>query len=206
MFFLPGTHKDHGLTYSPLKALISPRPIGWISSLSASGVANLSPYSFFNAIAELPPMVMFISAPDMREANRGGQKDSLANILETREFGVNIVGSEQAEQMVKSSQDLTADIDEFDHTSLGKKKAEKISAPLVAGAPAHLECVYYNHITLPDNGRGNHSVMVMGTIVGIHIDEAIIADGRVDVSRYTPVARLGYKDYTAVRDLFEMTP
>ena len=206
MFFLPGTHKDHGLTYSPLKALISPRPIGWISSLSASGVANLSPYSFFNAIAELPPMVMFISAPDMREANRGGQKDSLANILETREFGVNIVGSEQAEQMVKSSQDVTADIDEFDHTSLGKKKAEKISAPLVAGAPAHLECVYYNHITLPDNGLGNHSVMVMGTIVGIHIDEAIIADGRVDVSRYTPVARLGYKDYTAVRDLFEMTP
>lgn len=206
MFFLPGTHKDHGLTYSPLKALISPRPIGWISSLSASGVANLSPYSFFNAIAELPPMVMFISAPDMREANRGGQKDSLANILETREFGVNIVGSEQAEQMVKSSQDVTADIDEFDHTSLGKKKAEKISAPLVAGAPAHLECVYYNHITLPDNGRGNHSIMVMGTIVGIHIDEAIIADGRVDVSRYTPVARLGYKDYTAVRDLFEMTP
>ena len=206
MFFLPGTHKDHGLTYSPLKALISPRPIGWISSLSASGVANLSPYSFFNAIAELPPMVMFISAPDMREANRGGQKDSLANILETREFGVNIVGSEQAEQMVKSSQDVTADIDEFEHTSLGKKKAEKISAPLVAGAPAHLECVYYNHITLPDNGRGNHSVMVMGTIVGIHIDEAIIADGRVDVSRYTPVARLGYKDYTAVRDLFEMTP
>ena len=206
MFFLPGTHKDHGLTYSPLKALISPRPIGWISSLSASGVANLSPYSFFNAIAELPPMVMFISAPDMREANRGGQKDSLANILETREFGVNIVGSEQAEQMVKSSQDVTADIDEFDHTSLGKKKAEKISAPLVSGAPAHLECVYYNHITLPDNGRGNHSVMVMGTIVGIHIDEAIIADGRVDVSRYTPVARLGYKDYTAVRDLFEMTP
>ena len=206
MFFLPGTHKDHGLTYSPLKALISPRPIGWISSLSASGVANLSPYSFFNAIAELPPMVMFISAPDMREANRGGQKDSLANILETREFGVNIVGSEQAEQMVKSSQDVTADIDEFDHTSLGKKKAEKISAPLVAGAPAHLECVYYNHITLPDNGRGNHSVMVMGTIVGIHIDEAIIADGRVVVSRYTPVARLGYKDYTAVRDLFEMTP
>ena len=206
MFFLPGTHKDHGLTYSPLKALISPRPIGWISSLSADGVANLSPYSFFNAIAELPPMVMFISAPDMRETNKGGRKDSLANILETREFGVNIVGSEQAEQMVKSSQDVTADIDEFNHTGLAKKQAEKISTPLVAGAPAHLECVYYDHITLPDNGRGQNSVMVMGTIVGIHIDEAIIADGRVDVSRYTPVARLGYKDYAAVSDLFEMSP
>ena len=205
MFYEP-KKKNHGLPRNPFNSLIVPRPIGWISSVDAEGTANLAPYSFFNAIAELPPMVMFISAPDMREANRGGQKDSLANILETREFGVNIVGSEQAEQMVKSSQDVTADIDEFDHTSLGKKKAEKISAPLVAGAPAHLECVYYNHITLPDNGRGNHSVMVMGTIVGIHIDEAIIADGRVDVSRYTPVARLGYKDYTAVRDLFEMTP
>ena len=206
MFFLPGTHKQHGLTYSPLKALISPRPIGWISSLSSDGVANLSPYSFFNAIAELPPMVMFISAPDMREANKGGQKDSLANILDTREFGVKIVGNEQADQMVKSSQDVTAETDEFDHTGLGKKKAEQISVPLVAGAPAHLECVYYDHITLPDNGRGQNSVMVMGTIVGIHIDEAVIVEGRVDVSRYTPVARLGYKDYAAVRDVFEMSP
>ena len=74
MFFIPGTHTEHGLTHSPLKALISPRPIGWISSVSADGVANLSPYSFFNAIAELPPMVMFISAPDARAENKNGQK------------------------------------------------------------------------------------------------------------------------------------
>jgi len=206
MFFLPGTHKENGLTYSPLKALVSPRPIGWISSQSASGVANLSPYSFFNAIAELPPMVMFISAPDMRPATRGGQKDSLANILETREFAVNIVGMAQAEQMVKSSQDVDAEIDEFEHAGLNKKQAERIAVPLVAGAPAHLECVYYDHVTLPDNGRGHNSVMVMGTIVGIHIDEAVIQDGRVDVSRYNPVGRLGYKDYAQVRDLFEMSP
>jgi len=206
MFFLPGTHKQNGLHYSPLKALISPRPVGWISSQSASGIANLSPYSFFNAIAELPPMVMFISAPDARQTNKGGQKDSLANILETREFAVNIVGRKQAVQMVRTSQDVAAEIDEFHHAGLGKKQAEKISVPLVAGAPAHLECVYYDHITLPDNGHGHHSVMVMGTIVGIHIDEAVIIDGRVDVTRYNPVARLGYKDYTDVSDLFEMSP
>ena len=205
MFFLPGTHKEHGLTYSPLKALVSPRPVGWISSQSAGKIANLSPYSFFNAIAELPPMVMFISAPDPREKNRGGQKDSLANILETGEFGVNIVGRAQAEQMVKTSQNVSSDTDEFHLAGLTKKAAEKTSVPLVAGAPAHLECKYYDHITLPDNGRGQHSVMVMGTIVGIHIDDSVVKDGRIDVSLYQPVARLGYKDYADIRDVFEIT-
>ena len=206
MFFLPGTHKEHGLTYSPLKALVSPRPIGWISSQSAKKITNLSPYSFFNAIAELPPMVMFISAPDTRKENKGDLKDSLTNILETGEFGVNIVGIAQAEQMVKTSRNVTSNTDEFELAGLTKKSAEKISVPLVAGAPAHLECKYYDHIMLPDNGRGQHSVMVMGTIVGIHIDDAVIRDGRVDVSLYQPVARLGYKDYAAIRGIFEMTP
>ena len=206
MFFLPGTHKDHGLAYSPLKALVSPRPVGWISSQSADKIANLSPYSFFNAIAELPPMVMFISAPDAREENKDGQKDSLANILETGEFGVNIVAMAQAEQMVKTSKNVSSDTDEFDLAGLTKKTAEKISAPLVANAPAHLECKYYDHITLPDNGRGQHSVMVMGTIVGIHIDDSIIKDGLVDITKYQPVARLGYKDYSTIREVFELTP
>ncbi len=205
MFFPPGTHKEHGLTHSPLKALVSPRPVGWISSQSTNKIANLSPYSFFNAIAELPPMVMFISAPDGRQENKSGQKDSLANVLETGEFGVNIVGVAQAEQMVTSSRNVTSQTDEFELSGLTKKAAQKISVPLVAGAPAHLECKYYDHIMLPDNGRGQHSVMVMGTIVGIHIDDAVIRDGRVDVSLYQPVARLGYKDYAAIRGIFEMT-
>jgi len=206
MFFIPGEHKEQGLQYSPLKALISPRPIGWISSQSADGVANLSPYSFFNAIAELPPMVMFISAPDGRPENKQGQKDSLANILETKEFAVNIVGMNHAEQMVKSSQSVGAEIDEFTHAGLEKKTAEKISVPLVADAPAHLECVYYDHINLPDNGNGGHSVMILGHIVGIHIDDAIIHDGLVDVCQYQPVARLGYQDYARVEEVFSMTP
>ena len=153
MFFTPGTHKEQGLQYSPLKALISPRPIGWISSISAQGVANLSPYSFFNAIAELPPMVMFISAPDARNENKNGEKDSLANILKTKEFGVNIVGMHQAEPMVTSSQAVGAEIDEFAHAGLEKKKANKISVPLVAGAPAHLESFRPCRCTL-DSPRG----------------------------------------------------
>ena len=87
-----------------------------------------------------------------------------------------------------------------------KKKAKTISAPLVACAPAHLECTYYDHITLPDNGRGASSIMVMGHIVGIHIEVEIIQDGLIDVTRYQPVARLGYKDYANIRDVFAMTP
>jgi len=206
MFFIPGQHSEHGLTHSPLKALISPRPIGWISSVSAEGIANLSPYSFFNAIAEFPPMVMFISAPDAREGNQNGHKDSFVNIMETREFGVNIVGSAQAEQMVASSRTLPPQIDEFEHAGLEKMAARKIGAPLVAGAPAHLECVYYDHVTLPDNGKGGHSIMVMGHIVGIHIDQSIVKDGLVDVTGYEPVSRLGYMDYAKVTDVFSMKP
>ena len=204
MFFLPGQHQEFGLPHSPLKALISPRPIVWISTCSEDGIANLSPYSFFNAIAELPPMVMFVSAPDAREGTQGGHKDSFTNIQQTGEFGVNIVGMDQAKQMLASSQTLPAQSDEFEHAGLTKKKAEKISVPLVEGAPAHLECVYYDHVTLPDNGKGGHSIIVLGNIVGIHIDEAIIKDGLVDVTKYQAVSRLGYQDYSAVTELFSM--
>ena len=118
---------------------------------------------------------------------------------------MNIVAMAQAEKMVKTSRNVTRDIDEFDLAGLTKKTAEKISAPLVAGAPAHLECKYYDHITLPDNGRGQHSVMVMGTIVGIPIDDVIIKDGHFDVTVFQPVARLGCKDYSAIHDVFKLT-
>ena len=206
MDFPAGQHKSHGLAYSPLKALISPRPIGWISSCSADGIANLAPYSFFNAVAELPPMVMFVASPDLREGRVGKTKDSLENILTTKEFGVNIVGTAQCEAMVESSKTVAADEDEFALAGLKKKQAHRISAPLVADAPAHLECRYYSHIELPDNGDGHHSVMVIGRIEHIHIDDRYIKDGKVDVSAYQPVSRLGYRDYAAVRDVFEMQP
>lgn len=207
MDFTAGQHIQAGLKYSPLKALISPRPIGWISSISPSGNANLAPYSFFNAVAELPPMVMFISAPDLRQERQdasGFAKDSLQNILDTKEFGVNITSSNQLKQMVISSQTVPAETDEFALAGLEKKQAKTIKAPLVAGAPAHLECHYYDHINLPDNGKGTHSVMVLGRITHIHIDDKVISDGRVDVSAFQPVSRLGYRDYDLVTDPFEV--
>ena len=207
MDFTAGQHKQAGLNFSPLKALISPRPIGWISSVSPDGIANLAPYSFYNAVAELPPMVMFISAPDLREdqpERTGFAKDSLQNILDTKEFGVNITSSHQLTQMVASSQTVPAGIDEFELAGLSKKQAKTIKAPLVEGAPAHLECHYYVHINLPDNGKGQHSVMVLGRITHIHIDDRVIKDGRVHVSVFQPVSRLGYRDYDLVTDPFEV--
>ena len=207
MDFTAGQHKQAGLSFSPLKALISPRPIGWISSISPAGVANLAPYSFFNAVAELPPMVMFISAPDVRDDQpdkTGFAKDSLQNILDSREFGVNITSADQLDQMVASSRPVGAGIDEFELAGLEKKQAKTINAPLVAGAPAHLECHYYDHINLPDNGKGQHSIMVLGRISHIHIDDRVISDGRVDVSAFRPVSRLGYRDYDLVTDPFEV--
>lgn len=206
MDFPAGQHKANGLHYSPLKALISPRPIGWISSVSKQGVANLAPYSFFNAISELPPMVMFVSSPDLRDGRKGETKDSLENIFETGEFGVNITSAVQTEAMVISSKTVSRNEDEFELASIQKKAGKVISAPLVEGAPAHLECRYHSHITLPDNGAGQHSVMVLGTIEHIHIEDAYIKEGRVDVSAFQPVSRLGYRDYAIIKDIFAMTP
>ncbi len=208
MYFKAGEHKQAGLTYSPLKALISPRPIGWISTCDDKGNANLAPYSFFNAVSELPPMVMFVSAPDLREQAKGqhhSPKDSLANIKQTGEFGVNIVAHAQRDAMIETSATLPADVDEFAAAGLLMKKAHDISAPLVAGAPAQLECRLHDMITLPGTETKAGSIMVIGHIVSLHIADEFIIDGKIDVTRYQPIARLGYKDYATIEEIYEIT-
>lgn len=209
MFFKSGHHKDAGLAYSPFKALISPRPIGWISTCDDQGVANLAPYSFFNAVSELPPMVMFVSAPDARDSQNPADghlpKDSLANIRKTAEFGVNLVSETQMHQMVASSATLSADQDEFAVAGLSKKAASLIKAPLVAGAPAHLECRLHDIIQLPGTDKRAGCQMVIGSVIAFHIDDSVIHEGKVDVTKFTPIARLGYKDYAAIKDVFEIT-
>ena len=208
MYFKAGNHKQAGLNYGPFKAIISPRPIGWISSCDKEGVANLAPYSFFNAISELPPMVMFVSAPDARQApdaHHHSPKDSLHNIRTPGEFGVNIVSEAQKEAMVASSAMLSPDEDEFAAAGLSKMRARDISAPLVANAPAHLECRVHEMIDLPGTDKRAGCVMVLGHVLSMHIDDAYIKDGKLDVTKYQPVARLGYKDYATITDIYEMT-
>ena len=208
MYFKAGNHKQAGLKFGPFKAIISPRPIGWISTCDENGVANLAPYSFFNAISELPPMVMFVSAPDARlapDSQHHNPKDSLHNIRMTGEFGVNIVSEAQKTAMVASSATLGSDVDEFTAAGLSKLSARDISAPLVADAPAHLECRVHEMIDLPGTDKRAGCVMVLGHVISMHIDDAYIQDGKLDVTKYQPVARLGYKDYATISTIYEMT-
>ena len=199
MFYTPGTHKDHGLPHNPFKAIVSPRPIGWISTISTDGKPNLAPYSFFNAVSETPPMVAFSSSP-----GANGEKDSLINARDTAEFVVNIVSKEQMQAMSDTSAALDHGVSEFDFAGLAAEPASIVKAPMVAGAPCQLECKLWDIITLPQTADGQNNHLVIGQVVGIHIDDGIITDGKVDVLKFNPVARLGYMDYTAVENVFPL--
>ena len=199
MFFTPGTHLQAGLSHNPLKAIVSPRPIGWISSRGHDESVNLAPYSYFNAIAEQPPMVMFSSAP-------GGNtsKDSLRNVLETREFVVNIVSAALGDAMNVSSGSFPYGTNEFTEAGLAMADCETVSVQRVKEAPAALECRFWQAIELPTPEDGAASTIVLGTVSGIHIADEVIVDGKIDVTIYRPLARLGYMDYAQITTLFEM--
>lgn len=196
MFYRP-TEDGHGLPHNPFKAIVSPRPIGWISSRDAAGQSNLAPYSFFNAISDDPPMVMF-GAGD-KKIGQNERKDSLANILETEEFCVNIVSSELADAMNITSGHYPRDVDEFERAGLTKATGRIIDVPYVRAAPAVLECRLFKVIDLPGSSR-----MVIGEVVGIHINDAHLKDGILDVTSYRPLARLGYKDYASISEVFAL--
>ena len=200
MFFPPMRHKDAGLTHNPLKAIVSPRPIGWISSKGADGSVNLAPYSFFNAISENPAMVIF-SADCSGHDHR---KDSLRNVEETGEFVVNIVGQTQFDAMNMSSESLEYGENEFLHAGLEMVDSETVSPPRVGGVPAALECRLFQTVPLPRDDAGRGYVMVMGTITGIYVDEMVIKDGKLDYTAFTPISRLGYRDYARVTDIFQV--
>ncbi len=201
MFYRPAD--GHGLPHDPFKAIVTPRPIGWISSLDAQGRANLAPYSFFNGCGDAPPMVMFTQTG--RKSRPEPVKDSIANIRETGEFACNIVSQMLKEAMNLSSGAYQPEVDEFELAGLTKAPGKTISAPHVAEAPAVLECRLVKIVDdLPSWRDHAFNIMVIGEVVGVHIDDAILKDGRVDVLGYNPVARMGYMDYTTVTDIWAM--
>ncbi|MBB3645955.1 flavin reductase (DIM6/NTAB) family NADH-FMN oxidoreductase RutF [Rhizobium sp. BK619] len=195
MFYTTDDNR-HGLAHDPFKAIVSPRPIGWIGSKGRDGSINLAPYSFFNAVADRPKLVMFSSA---------GRKDSQRNAAETGVFTCNFVGRDLAERMNLSSAALPYGESEFDFAGLTAKQAELIDAPYVGEAFAVLEC-RVTEIIEPKtlSGAPSENVLVFGEVVGIRIDEAIVRDGRLDMSIARPVARMGYMDYSEGSDVFEM--
>jgi len=189
MFYRP---KDgYPLPHNPFSAIVSPRPIGWISTRSSAGLDNLAPYSFFNGIAYDPPQVMFASTT---------VKDSLSNIRETGVFCVNIVSESLTDAMNISSAGFHHAVDEFEAADLAKGACEMIDCPRVALAPAALEC----RATRIIEAEGAHNHVVFGEVIGVHLAEDCLVDGRFDVTRYSPLSRLGYRDYTVVREVFEL--
>lgn len=197
MFYRPGLD-DHGLPHNPFKAMVAPRPIGWISTVGADGSVNLAPYSFFNALSDNPPMVMFSNTGT--KPDRDGAKDSVSNIRETGEFATSVVGLALRAPMNASSGPYEAGVDEFDVAGLEKAPCELIAPPRVKGAAGSFECRLWKIVDLP----GPSNVMVIGEVVGIHIDEAFLTDGIFDVTKVQPLSRLGYRDYAAVTEVFSL--
>ena len=196
MFYRPCD--GHGLPHNPFNAIITPRPIGWISTRDAQGRDNLSPYSFFNGVAYTPPQVMFASTG--RKPDAGDTKDNVANIRETGVFCVNVVEYAAREAMNVTSASLPRGEDEFASAGVEKAACEQIDCARVSGAPASLECRVTQIIKI----EGDSNFVVFGEVVGVHLRDDCVVDGRFDVTRFTPLSRMGYRDYTAVRDVFEM--
>ncbi len=195
MYYNP--EEGHKLPHDPFKAIISPRPIGWVSSIDKEKNANLAPYSFFNAVADTPPMIMFSITGKKKNSSL---KDSLNNIRETECFVVNIVSKDLLNQMNQTSGNYPKDIDEFMLAKLEKSNCVNINVPRITKSPASLECKLFKVLELP----GFDNNIIIGKVVGIHINDKILKNGIFDVLSYNPVARMGYKDYTIVDDKFEL--
>lgn len=198
--FYDAIENNHGLAHDPFKALVVPRPIGWISSLSSKGLANLAPYSFFNAIGDRPHYVMFSSA---------GRKDSMANVEQTKEFVCSLATYDLRDQMNRSSAMVASTVDEFDLAGLTKAESRSVAPPRVAESPVALECRYFQSLSLPGGdsaGGATHPPysVIIGQVVAIHIDDRLIENGRVYIERARPISRLGYMDYSVLDNVFAM--
>ena len=196
MFYEP---KDgHGLPHNPFNAIVTPRPIGWISSRSADGINNLAPYSFFNAIAYVPPQVMFSSTTTKDDQDEA--KDSVANIRETGVFCVNIVEYAARDLMNITTEHFGKEVDEFERAGITPAECETINCPRVPDAPAALECKLTQIVELP----GKMNRLVLGEVTGVHMRDDCMTDGMFDVTKFNPLTRLGYRDYSVVREVFSL--
>lgn len=189
--------QGHGLPHDPIKAIIAPRPIGWVSSIDKEGRANLAPYSFFNMFCSAPPILIFGSE---------GRKDSVNNIEATGEFVYNLATRRQAEAMNISSGTFAPDVDEFEEAGLEKLTSNVVEPPRVDGAPASFECKLLEIKPLVDlDGNRLAPELVIGQVVRVHIDADYLTDGLFDIEKAGTIARCGYRgDYVEVTSVFEM--
>ncbi|MEN5080852.1 flavin reductase family protein [Bosea sp. TWI1241] len=189
--------RELAFRHDPFKAIVAPRPIGWISAMSARGEVNLSPYSFFNAISSKPNLVMFSSE---------NRKDAVSFIEETGEFTCSLVTRALVQQMNLTSAPLPRGENEYAHAGLAMAPSRLVKPPRVAGSPAALECKLISLQQLRDlDGQELPRWMVIGQVVAAYLDEAFVRDGRFDTAAAGPVARCGYADYAAVTEMFSLT-
>ncbi|MDU8943697.1 flavin reductase family protein [Ovoidimarina sediminis] len=197
MFYRP--EDGHGLPHNPFNAIVTPRPIGWISTRGADGSENLAPYSFFNAVAYVPPQVMFASTS--AKPDRDGTKDTMANIRETGVFCVNIVEYAMKDVMNRTSGPWPKEVDEFEDAGIARVECETIPCSRVAAAPANLECRLSQIVKL----EGEANFLAVGEVTGVHMRDDCLKDGIFDVLAFNPLTRMGYRDYSVIREKFSLS-
>jgi flavin reductase (DIM6/NTAB) family NADH-FMN oxidoreductase RutF len=197
MFYATDKRDRSLLPHDPFKAIVGPRPIGWISSISAKGEVNLAPYSFFNGVNSRPPLVMFASE---------GRKDSVRNIEETGEFVCNLATWDLREAMNATSAPLPRGVNEMERAGLAAAPSVLVRPPRVAASPCALECKLVRIVALETHDhRPVDSHVVFGEVVGVHIDDRYVVNGVLDTAALQPVARCGYDQYAVVEAVFSMT-
>jgi flavin reductase (DIM6/NTAB) family NADH-FMN oxidoreductase RutF len=194
--FYDARRNDHGLPHDPFKAIVAPRPIGWITSMSARGEINLAPYSYFNGVSSRPAVVMFSSE---------GRKDTVSFIRETGEFVCNLATWDLREAMNRTSAPMPRGVNEMKEAGLEPASSRLVKPPRVKASPCALECVLLQIVPVADiEGRPLDTHVVFGQVVGVHIDDRFIRDGLLDTAAMKPIARSGYHNYAVVESEFRM--
>jgi flavin reductase (DIM6/NTAB) family NADH-FMN oxidoreductase RutF len=191
--------------YGILLNSVAPRPIAWVSTISAAGQPNLAPFSFFNAVCADPPLLGFspgMRRPKQPQAGRGEAKDTLRNIRQTKEFVVNIVTYDLAEAMNLTSGEYDASVNEFELAKLGSQPSHVVRPPRVAGSPVSFECKLHQILDFSSAPTGGS--LVIGQIVSIHINDAHLKDGKLDRNSLDLIGRMGGTQYTRTRERFDM--
>jgi flavin reductase (DIM6/NTAB) family NADH-FMN oxidoreductase RutF len=202
MYYEPGVTK-HGLPFDPFKSCVVPRPIGWISTVSEHGVSNLAPFSQFQNLSFDPPHVMLAAS----EATTGARKDTIVNIEQTGQFVWNMATYDLRDAVNASAQEVPPDVDEFELAGVSKRPASIVKVSMVAESPINFECVHVQTIRLARGRAGSSGLtdLIIARVVAVHINDRVITnDGRIDILKIRPLARVGYHDYTTIEHVFEM--
>ncbi len=194
---------EGGLPWNPFKALVAPRPIGWVTTLMADGRTNLAPYSYFQAVADMPDIVMFSASPSPDGGD--SRKDTESNVIECGEFVCNIVPNALAQAMNNTSASLPRDVSEPEVAGIAMTASTRVAPPRVTAAPAALECVLVETRRVRHRGGEHRYTMVFGEVVGIYIDDRYINEGRVDTAAMNILTRMGYDEYAVLERSFRMS-